>query len=202
MLTVRFIRHGESASNAGAATRDTASTPLTALGREQAVAVRDSFIAAPELIVTSPFLRARQTAEATQWRFPEVPVEVWPVEEFTFLAPERYASTTVGQREPWALAYWQAANPFSVDGPGAESFAGLVERVHTALDRLTALPAGEVALFSHSQFMRTAHWHIECAPAVIDSPAMRAYSAFATAHPIENGGGFSVVWDGRAWAIV
>lgn len=125
MLTVRFIRHGESASNAGAATVDTNSTPLTALGREQAFTVRDSFTAAPDLIVTSPFLRARQTAELTQQRFPDVPVEVWPVEELTFLEPARYAGTTAEQRRPWVAVYWQAADPFSVDGPGAELFADL-----------------------------------------------------------------------------
>jgi len=34
MLTVRFIRHGESAANIGAATADPASIPLTPSGHD------------------------------------------------------------------------------------------------------------------------------------------------------------------------
>jgi probable phosphoglycerate mutase len=201
MLTVRFIRHGESTSNAGADTEDSGSSPLTELGRGQACALRDGFHAAPDLIIASPFLRARQTAAPTQQRFPHIPVEIWPVQEFTLLAAERYAGTTVAERRPWALEYWQTADPLLAEGAGAETFAGLIERVRGMLTRLANLPANNVAVFSHSQFMRAVHWHIKCQPGVIDSQAMRAYSAFALAHPIANAGGFSAVWDGRAWSI-
>ena len=43
----------------------------------------------PSLIVTSLFLRTQQTAAPTIERFPDVPVEVWPIEEFTYLQPSR-----------------------------------------------------------------------------------------------------------------
>jgi hypothetical protein len=37
--------------------------------------------------VTSPHLRTQQTTAPTIERFPDVPVEVWPIEEFTYLQP-------------------------------------------------------------------------------------------------------------------
>ncbi|WP_241212739.1 MULTISPECIES: hypothetical protein [unclassified Sphingomonas] len=50
----------------------------------------------PSLIVTSPYLRTRQTAQATIQRFPTVPVEVWPIEEF--LSPPLPAERHTQQR--------------------------------------------------------------------------------------------------------
>lgn len=201
MLTVRFIRHGQSTSNAGEVTVDTGSTPLTALGLEQAAAVRDSFTAPPDLIAVSPFLRARQTAALTQERFPHVPVEIWPVEEFTYLAPERYDNTTAAERGPWAAAYWRRADPFFVDGPGAESLAGLIARVHAALDRLAALDVREVAMFGHGQFMKMLRWRIEQPSAVIGAQLMQAFHVYMLTHSIPNGTGFTAAWDGRAWKV-
>lgn len=101
MLTVRFIRHAESAANAGAATSDPASIPLTPRGHDQALAGSDSFSAAPDLIICSPFLRVQQTAAPTCVRFTAAPVQTWAVQEFTYLAPARCAHTTAEQRRPW-----------------------------------------------------------------------------------------------------
>jgi len=201
MPTVRLIRHAESAANAGAATDDPASIPLTDQGQAQAHALASSFAVAPELIVCSSFLRVRQTAAPTVARFASVPVVTWAIEEFTYLSPARCAQTTVDQRRPWVAAFWQAADPLAVDGPGAESFADFVGRVRTALDRLAALPAASVAMFGHGQFMQTLRWWVAESPARLDADAMRAFRAFDLAHPIANGGGFSIHHDGRAWAL-
>lgn len=89
MKRVRLIRHGESAANVGLATQDHASIPLTPRGYEQALDVARSFSSAPELIVVSPFARAQITANATAIAFPSATVETWPVQEFTYLEPER-----------------------------------------------------------------------------------------------------------------
>tara|TARA_R110000823_G_scaffold128520_4_gene256280 strand:- start:754 stop:951 length:198 start_codon:yes stop_codon:yes gene_type:complete len=45
------------------------------------------FALSPALIVTSPYTQTRQTAAPTIARFPEVSVEIWPIEEFTYLKP-------------------------------------------------------------------------------------------------------------------
>ncbi len=158
MPTVRLIRHAESAANAGAATADPASIPLTARGHEQAQASGDAFVDVPDLIVCSPFLRVRQTAAPTVARFATVLVQTWPIEEFTYLSPDRCAHTTAEQRRPWVAALWQAADPLAIDGPGVESFAAFVGRVHIALDRLVTLPAASVAVFGHGQLMQALRW--------------------------------------------
>jgi broad specificity phosphatase PhoE len=202
MLTVRFIRHGESAANVGAATADPASIPLTPSGQTQAHAVALGFAAAPDMIVCSPFLRVRQTAAPTLTRFPGVPWDVWPVQEFTYLSPGRCAHTTAAQRRPWALAFWQVADPLAVDGPGAESFSELVARVQAALDRLAALPVASVALFGHGQFMQAVRWWIVGKPAAPDADAMRDFRAFDLAHPIANCASFHAVHDGGAWLLI
>jgi len=52
---VSFIRHAESAANAGVATSDPGTISLTQLGHEQALAVSRYFGTTPDLIVCSPF---------------------------------------------------------------------------------------------------------------------------------------------------
>src|SRR5690348_4865955 len=65
MQTIWFIRHGESEGNVGVRTIDPASIQLTTKGQEQARQVAQAFHEAPALIVTSPYMRAKQTALAT-----------------------------------------------------------------------------------------------------------------------------------------
>lgn len=75
MKQVRLIRHGQSAANAGEASVDHATIPLTLKGVEQAQSVARSFTHAPDLIVASPFSRAQATAMATAATFPSTPFE-------------------------------------------------------------------------------------------------------------------------------
>src|SRR5262245_37165828 len=91
---VWLIRHGESVGNAGLATSEPATIPLTRKGIEQTLRLVDSFRQTPSLIVTSPYIRTQQSAEPTIRRFPMVPREQWEVQEFTYLTPARYKDTT------------------------------------------------------------------------------------------------------------
>ena len=72
---VHLIRHAESMSNAGYATQDPASILLSERGRMQAVRLAESIAEAPDLIVVSPYIRTRLTAEPLCRKFPLVPVE-------------------------------------------------------------------------------------------------------------------------------
>jgi len=129
LLRVLCFRHGESAANAGRATSDPASIPLTELGEQQAHAISTRLAESPAIVICSPFLRARQTAAPTLTRFPAVPSDIWPVQEFTYLAPARCEGTSAQQRRPWVDAYWNAYKPTLLDGPEAESFSAFIERV-------------------------------------------------------------------------
>lgn len=150
-----FIRHGQSTGNAGMPCHDLALLELTELGWKQGREVAASWTETPNLIVTSPYLRTQQTAIPTIARFPDVPVEVWPVQEFTYLQPRRWNGTLSAERMPHIERYWAAVDPEFCDGEGAESFSTLLRRAQAALDRLAAYPAGSlIYVFSHGQFLQ------------------------------------------------
>lgn len=198
MLTVMFVRHGESAANAGSASSDPALIPLTDLGWAQARAVADSFDLAPDLIVMSPFERAQDTALPTIQKFPGCPVEIWAVEEFTYLSPARCADTTAAERKPWVEAYWNSADPDYEDWPGTESFSHLIKRARSVLSRLNGM-TGTVVIFGHGQFMQAVRWLVVASPDRIDSDAMRSFRAYDMSNPITNGEPLSLGHDGQRW---
>ncbi len=150
-----FIRHGQSTGNAGIPCHDLSGIELTELGRRQSREVTASWAEAPELIVTSPYIRTQQTAAPTIERFPNVPVEVWPIQEFTYLQPSRWNGTLSAERMPHIERYWAEADPEFCDGEGAESFSTVLRRAEAALERLAAMPEGAlVYVFSHGQFIQ------------------------------------------------
>jgi broad specificity phosphatase PhoE len=61
MKLVRLIRHSESAANAGLATTAPDSIPLTETGQLQARTLAESFMSAPDLIISSPLERTIAT---------------------------------------------------------------------------------------------------------------------------------------------
>lgn len=150
-----FIRHGQSTGNAGIPCDDLALLELTQKGWDQSGEVAAQWNRKPNLIVTSPYLRAKQTARPTSQRFPDIPVEVWPIQEFTYLQPSRWNGTSSTERMPFIERYWAAADPDYCDGEGAESFNSLLSRVEAALRRLEGFPEEAlVYLFSHGQFIQ------------------------------------------------
>jgi 2,3-bisphosphoglycerate-dependent phosphoglycerate mutase len=178
MPKVWFIRHGESVSNANLPTSHPAESALTPRGEEEARLITSAFEQAPDLIVVSPFLRARQTAVPTQTKFPDVPLEEWPVHEFTYLHPERYSGTTGSERGPYAQAYWKRNDPFEKEQGEGESFAELLMRVQEMLRRLQKAQAEFIVVFSHGLFLRAVLWHLITG---IDEPtkdAMWRYQQF------------------------
>jgi broad specificity phosphatase PhoE len=150
-----FIRHGQSTGNAGIPTHDLSLLELTELGWRQARDVAEKWTETPNLIVTSPYLRTQQTAAPTVERFPDVPVEVWPIQEFTYLQPSQWNGTLSSERMPFIERYWSEADPEYCDGEGAESFTALRIRAGATLDQLTRMADDAlVYLFSHGQFIQ------------------------------------------------
>jgi broad specificity phosphatase PhoE len=107
MKSIRFLRHAESAANAGLPTSDPGGIPLTEKGKRAAQRAALEYDGpAPDLIVVSPFLWAKQTAEPFIARFPAAKVETtWPVQEFTYISPERCVGSTFEKRKPIVEAY-------------------------------------------------------------------------------------------------
>ncbi|MBU7438723.1 histidine phosphatase family protein [Paraburkholderia fungorum] len=204
LLRVLCFRHGESAANAGHATSDPASIPLTEMGEQQAQAISQRFSESPAIVICSPFLRAQQTAAPTLIRFPAVPRDIWPVQEFTYLAPTRCVGTSAQQRRPWVDAYWNAFNPTLVDGPGAESFSAFIERVRATLNRLRMLhnsSGATAAMFGHGQFLQAMRWLILNGDRGIDADSMRSFRIVDQRSPIHNADGFVATFDGWSWSV-
>jgi 2,3-bisphosphoglycerate-dependent phosphoglycerate mutase len=150
-----LVRHGQSVANAGGAAPDHITNPLTELGRAQAKAFADSFDCTPTLFLHSPFLRTRQTAEPLLQRFPDVPVEEWPIHEFTYLEPSRHNGTKEAQQMPHILKYWERPDPSYLDGPGAETFTQFLDRARSSIQRFAQLPPGGcVVVFTHGFMMQ------------------------------------------------
>ena len=102
-MTVYLIRHAESVSNAGERTASHGGAELSSEGRRQAEALTARIGFCPDLIVVSPFVRTRQTAEPLRQKYPDVPVEEWPVQEFSFLDADRCADKSAGRWRKFIL---------------------------------------------------------------------------------------------------
>jgi 2,3-bisphosphoglycerate-dependent phosphoglycerate mutase len=156
MPDIWFIRHAESEANAGLPTDDPATIRLTHRGFEQAEEIAQSFQRAPDLIITSPYLRTQQTARPTLRRFPSASSAQWNVQEFTYLAPE--GKTTCQERRPRVEEFWERCDPVSNDGEGTESFIQFITRVLSVLHELRSAKQEFIAVFSHEQFISAALW--------------------------------------------
>lgn len=198
---VRLVRHAQSAANAGLSTTAPDTIPLTDLGRLQAQALADSMTSVPDLIVVSSFERARDTAIPTAERYPNVPFEIWDVEEFTYLSPERFAGTTQADRKPMVDSYWSAGDQLLIDGPGAESFVELLERAKTMLDQLAHSDVMSVLIFSHGQFIRAVAWLIKHGDEAGSPDMMRRFRELDVGEVLLNCAGYEIVLKDGQWTV-
>ena len=180
-----FIRHAESVANAGAHTVEASSYPLSELGFRQAQQLATALPVEPDLIVVSPYVRARQTADFAIRRFPNAPVEEWPVQEVQYLDPALCVDTTQDDRNVLADAYWDRCDP-DYAAPNAESFTGFIARAADALHRLGKRTEKRTFVFCHGRMMDALAWLSLSKPAAIDAVAMRRFAKFMHGFTIPN----------------
>lgn len=200
--SVRLIRHAQSAANAGLATTSPDSIPLTELGRSQAQILAAQIVSPPDLIISSPFERAIHTALPLANRYPQVSLEIWAVEEFTYLSPGRLVGTTQAERKPMVDVYWNDGDQVAIDGPGAESFIELLKRAKVMLDRLAASTADNIMVFSHGQFIRAVAWFIRLGEAAGTPENMRLFRELDTKDPLPNCAGYDLELREGRWEVV
>jgi len=193
-----LVRHGQSVTNAGGRAADQVSNPLTELGRAQAREFAERLDCKPTLLVTSPFLRAQQTSEPLRQRFPDVPVEEWPIQEFSFLNPALHRGTSEVDRESHVVAYWQREDPAYIDGPEAESFTLFLDRARETIRRLVSSnPGGCIVVFTHGFFMQ-AFRLVLLFPNATDAELMANFQRFHFLNLIQNIGSLEFeVRDGK-----
>jgi ribonuclease H / adenosylcobalamin/alpha-ribazole phosphatase len=146
---VLLLRHGQTVLTAQRRYAGITDAPLDDTGRGQAAAAAKRLASAGlDAIVSSPLLRARQTAE-TVAEPSGLPVLVDEgFRETDFGQWEALTFAEVQERWPAELAAW-LADPTATP-PGAESFADGAARAQAALDRVLAAQAGQrVLVVSH-----------------------------------------------------
>ncbi|MES2390424.1 MAG: histidine phosphatase family protein [Acidobacteriota bacterium] len=150
-----FIRHGQSVANVGLWDGPFAEIPLTEVGRQQAEELAQSWDFVPDFIAVSPFVRTRQTAAPTIARFAQVPMEYWPIQEFTFWDRAFWGEMTPEEDQETVFKFWDVADPEHRYGTGAESFGDLLGRAEDSLERLAKMkPGSRVLLFTHGHFIQ------------------------------------------------
>jgi 2,3-bisphosphoglycerate-dependent phosphoglycerate mutase len=186
MKEIWLIRHAESTANAGAVTSLPETIPLTEKGFEQARYIASSFEKQPDLIIVSPFLRARETAAPLLERYPNAVLQEWDVQEFTYLATERCRNTTFADRQPLVAAYWDRSEPDYCDGPGAESFAQFVLRAKGMIKRIKSDNSSFIVVFTHGQLIQLTMWLLWHNVEEVGSKSMAAFRFFLKAIQVPN----------------
>jgi len=153
-----LIRHGESEGNRDRVFTRTPEVPLTEAGRAQ-VRRAAEWIAAryrPLGVVSSPFLRARQTATVlAEWLALTVRVEEDLREQsYGELAGQPYAALRdASDYDPERYWLWRP--------PGGETLVEVAARAGPALDRLAAGARGnDVVVVSHGGVMMALWRHV------------------------------------------
>lgn len=167
----------------------------------QARELAESITCTPDLIISSPFERAIATANSTAERYPSVPFELWPVEEFTYLSQNRFASTTQADRKPHAESYWENGDARFTDDSGAESFDHLLERADAMLTKLADHDAQNILVFSHGQFIRAAAWLIKHGSHARSYELMREFRAHDVREPFRNCSSYQLVFSDGSWTV-
>jgi probable phosphoglycerate mutase len=192
MKSIEFLRHAESAANAGLPSSDPGDIPLTEAGRLAAHnAARDYDGAPPDLIVVSPFRRAQETAAPFRRRFAIALIEEWPVQEFTYLSPARCGTSSAEDRRPLVEVYWSTATSKTSDGPGAESFQDFIERVQTALEKLRNHSEQSILIVCHEMVIKAAMWIETEKPDLKAARAPQRFREFSLTFAIPNLGRWS-----------
>jgi probable phosphoglycerate mutase len=157
-----MVRHGESEGNRDRRFTLTSDTPLTPLGRQQAREVGDRIarLYHPEIIISSPFARARQTSEiiAEQLRLPIEIVHDLHERDLGCLKGQSYDSLReLVRTDP----NYDPANGWAWRPEGGESYEDVRKRVIVAVEELRRRYAGrEIVVVSHGGVMLAVWAHI------------------------------------------
>jgi len=154
-----IVRHGQSAGNvardaaheAGLSVIDIAlrdvDVPLSELGLEQAAALGRWFAALPEaerpeVVLSSPYVRARQTAKAIceasgVTEAARQPVVDERLREREFGVFDRLTANGIRQKHPDLAEHRSLLGKFYFRAPGGESWADVILRLRSALDTIS-----------------------------------------------------------------
>lgn len=162
-----IVRHGESAGNVAAASADAAGhprikldmrdadVPLSELGIQQSHALARWFAGLddlPEVVLTSPFRRARETAALIAVKGPNLtsPIVDERLREREFGILDRLTRSGIVDIYPDQAAALTMLGKFYHRPPGGESWTDVILRLRSALDYISLHHAGQrVVIVAH-----------------------------------------------------
>lgn len=150
-MNVFLVRHAESIANAGGRTTDPANIPLSPAGLSQAIAFAEQVKKEPTRVISSPFLRAIQTAEPLANKY-DLHIEIWyELREFNYLPADKINNTTWEDRLPARKAYYERDDiDYTEIGDDTESFREFVKRVNKVISQIKDISdKGSIYIFSH-----------------------------------------------------
>ncbi len=180
--SLHIVRHGESAGNVA---RDVAmaaghhfidinirdvDVPLSDLGREQARALGRWYGSLekdlqPEIVLTSPYLRARHTAEILIMESGIKPVAIVVDERFRekeFGILDRLTAAGIAAAHPEQLEFRNLLGKFYHRPPGGESWTDVILRLRSALEMIAREYCGwKVLIVCHSVVVLCMRYLIE-----------------------------------------
>ncbi len=155
MKKIAFIRHAQSTANAGYPTSNPATVLLSDLWKEQARLLAANRTDALDLIIYSKYTRTYETAKPMIEKFPNISVLQSPhIHEFTYLDPSQCIHTTMDQRKVAKDRFWADDDLLHQDWPDSESVDAFLTRVNLFAESINELPAENIAVFSHGQYIR------------------------------------------------
>jgi broad specificity phosphatase PhoE len=148
MYFITLLRHGESEGNLSGVLQGQSDYPLTPSGAEQAHRLASSWKAGGmqfDLMISSPLLRASQTAEILAASL-QVPIEYDPAwKERNFGHFQDIKFDEIKQKIP-AVDFF---HPYHAIGENGESQLDLYTRACLALQNILRLPSGSYLVVSH-----------------------------------------------------
>lgn len=147
-----IVRHAESSANSkGILAGRIDPTPLTNRGKSEAKAIREVVAHfSPQITISSPMLRCRETAKAAGIGSFEIDDRLL---EMDYGRWSGKSLKTLSRTPLWRRIQQK---PSSVTFPGGESFIGAQERIRNFLIEITSRPVERVAIFSHGDIVRMA----------------------------------------------
>lgn len=106
-----------------------------------AVAFAERFDGDADVIISSSFTRADDTAAPLRTRCPDAVCEMWPIHEFTYLDKTACVGTTFVGRREMVASFWEkaAVDATHCEGGNAESYTSFHQRVEDCCSRLVGL---------------------------------------------------------------
>jgi broad specificity phosphatase PhoE len=102
------------------------------------------------------------------------------------LSQKKCVGTTFNERQIMVDAYWKNADPFYIDGDGAESFADFFKRVCYTIDDLKLRKENFIVLFSHEYFILAVRYLLEKGNIEMTKKEMEEFRGYCVLNKIQN----------------